>query len=144
MILVTGGTGLVGSHLLFELASKGFRVRALKRESSNTELIQRLFSWYDQERGDMLFKNIEWVIGDVLDIISLQEAMEGVDAIYHCAAVVSFMPEDKQIMLKANVDGTANVVNAALMNNIRKFCHCSSVAALGSPQKGNLVEESLV
>lgn len=144
MILVTGGTGLVGSHLLFELASKGRKIRALKRESSNTELIQRLFSWYDKERGDDLFRGIEWVVGDVLDIISLQEAMQGVDTIYHCAAIVSFMPDDKQVMLKANVDGTANIVNAALTSGIKKFCHCSSVAALGSPQKGNTIDESLV
>ncbi len=144
MILVTGGTGLVGSHLLFELASKGYNIRALKRESSNTELIQRLFSWYDKEKGKELFNRIEWVIGDVLDIVSLQEAFQGVETVYHCAAVVSFMPDDRQIMMKANVDGTANIVNVALTNDIKKFCHCSSVAALGSPQKGNLIEESLV
>lgn len=144
MILVTGGTGLVGSHLLFELAKRGCKIRALKREGSNTDMIRRLFSWYDGERGEPLFHGIEWVDGDLSDIISLQEAMSGVSYVYHCAAVVSFMPEDKQLMMKANVEGTANLVNVALMHNIRKFCHCSSVAALGSPEKNNKVDEKLV
>ncbi len=144
MILVTGGTGLVGSHLLFELASKGRSIRAIKRAGSNTELLKRLFVWYDEAAGEQLFNRIEWVEGDLLDIVSLQEAMAGVQQIYHCAAMVSFMPEDRQPMMKANVDGTANLVNIALHNDINKFCHCSSVAALGSPDRGNLVDESLV
>ncbi len=144
MILVTGGTGLVGSHLLFELASKGKIIRALKRAGSNTELIKRLFSWYDHERGDDLFERIEWVEGDLMDIVSLQEALKGMEYVYHCAAMVSFMPDDKEQMLNANVEGTANLVNVALSTDIRKFCHCSSVAAIGSPEKNNLVEESLV
>ncbi len=144
MILLTGGTGLVGSHLLFELASKGRKVRALRRAGSYTELVKRMFDWYDLERGQDLYNQVEWVEGDLLDIVSLQDALSGVDCVYHCAAVVSFMPHDRQIMLKANVDGTANLVNVAMMQNVKKFCHCSSVAALGSPDKGNLVEESLV
>lgn len=144
MILLTGGTGLVGSHLLFELASGGRKVRALKREGSNTATVRRLFSWYDPQQGDELFDNIQWVDGDVNDIVSLQECMVNVEYIYHCAAMVSFLPEDRQTMMKVNVEGTANLVNVALLNNIKKLCHCSSVAALGSPQKGNKVTESLV
>ena len=134
----------MGSHLLFELASKGRSVRALKRPGSNTELLKRLFLWYDEACGEQLYNCIEWVEGDLLYIISLQEAMAGIEQIYHCAAMVSFMPEDRQPMMKANVDGTANLVNIALQNDIKKFCHCSSVAALGSPDRGNLVDESLV
>jgi len=144
MILLTGGTGLVGSHLLFELVSGGRKVRALKRAGSHTELVKRLFCWYDPDRGEALFDAVEWVEGDLNDIMSLQESMKDVRFIYHCAAVVSFMPEDRQIMMKANVEGTANLVNVALLNKVKKFCHCSSVAALGMPQKDNLVHESLV
>ena len=144
MILVTGGTGLVGSHLLFELASQGKVIRALKRAGSNTDLIKRLFAWYDAERGEYLFDHIQWMEGDLMDIVSLQEALLGVEYVYHCAAVVSFMPDDRDLMMRANVEGTANLVNVALSADIRKFCHCSSVAAIGSPGKNNLVEESLV
>lgn len=144
MILVTGGTGLVGSHLLFELASKGKEIRALKRSGSNTELIKRLFTWYDVDRGEELFNRIQWTEGDLMDIVSLQEAVAGVEYIYHCAAIVSFMPDDKALMLKANIEGTANLVNVALNAGIRKFCHCSSVAAIGRPDKPNVIDESLV
>ena len=144
MILVTGGTGLVGSHLLFELASQGKEIRALKRAGSNTELIKRLFVWYDAGRGEDLFDRIQWVDGDLMDIVSLQEAVFGAEFIYHCAAIVSFMPDDKDQMLRANVEGTANLVNVALSADIRKFCHCSSVAAIGSPEKSNTIDESLV
>ncbi len=144
MILVTGGSGLVGSHLLFELCSKGEMVYALKRDASNTEMVKRLFHWYDPERGEELFLNIKWVEGDLNDIVSLQEAMTGVKYVYHCAAMVSFMPEDRQVMMKANVEGTANLVNVALLNDVEKFCHCSSVAAIGAPYRNKHVTESLV
>ncbi len=143
MILVTGGTGLVGSHLLYELAKRGRRVRALKRDGSNTDLVKRLFHWYDPDKGEDLFEDIRWAEGDLNDLVSLQEAMQGVKQIYHCAAMVSFLPEDRHLMKKINVEGTANLVNVAMMNDIEKFCHCSSVAALGSPQKGRAVDENL-
>ncbi len=144
MILVTGGSGLVGSHLLFELCSRGQKVSALKRDASNTDMVRRLFNWYDPEKGEELFAGIRWVEGDLNDIVSLQEAMSGIRYVYHCAAMVSFMPEDRQVMMKANVEGTANLVNIALLNDVEKFCHCSSVAAIGSPYRGNEVTESLV
>lgn len=144
MIFVTGGTGLVGSHLLYELASRGRRVRAMKRDGSNTELVKRLFYWYDPDKGEDLFDDIQWVEGDLNDLVGLEEAVQGVKQIYHCAAMVSFLPEDRQLMSKVNVEGTANLVNVALLNGIEKFCHCSSVAALGSPRKGNAVDEDLV
>ncbi len=143
-ILLTGGTGLVGSHLLFELASRGFKVRALRRESGNTGLVQRLFSWYDPHQGEEIYEDVEWVEGDVNDIVSLQEAMQGITHVYHCAATVSFLPEDRTTMMKINVEGTANMVNLALLNDIVKFCHCSSVAAVGHPQKNEVIEEKLV
>ena len=134
----------MGSHLLFELVSGGREVRALRRNSSNTELVKRLFHWYDEKKGGELFEQILWVDGDLSDLVSLQEAMEGVSHIYHCAAMVSFLPQDREVMMKANVEGTANLVNVALASGIRKFCHCSSVAALGVPEKDNKIHESLV
>ncbi len=126
MILVTGGTGLVGSHILFDLVNAGKKVRALRRPESKMEVINRLFS-----KTPELFNNIEWVEGELNDVFSLDEAMAGVDTVYHSAAFISFYQSDKNKMLKINVEGTANVVNMALKNNVGRFCHVSSVAALG-------------
>ncbi|WP_461630809.1 NAD-dependent epimerase/dehydratase family protein [Labilibaculum euxinus] len=141
MILVTGGTGLVGSHLLFDLLSKGNKVRALKRKNSNTGLVRTTFSFY-AENADKLFDTIEWFDGDMLDPFSLEDALEGIEDVYHCAALVSFKKEDGKNMLDINVEGTRNIVNACLNANIRKFCMVSSVAALGSPEEGeNTVSE---
>jgi dihydroflavonol-4-reductase len=89
MILVTGGTGLVGSHLLYDLIVSGLTVRALKRPGSNTAATLRTFSYYSDTAAD-LFSKIEWVDGDVLDFASLEDAMEGVGQVYHAAAVVCF------------------------------------------------------
>ncbi|MFP4467759.1 MAG: NAD-dependent epimerase/dehydratase family protein [Bacteroidales bacterium] len=144
MILLTGATGLVGSHLLYELVSGGRKVRATKRENSRLELIRDLFSWYDPHKGEALFGQVEWVDADLSDIVSLQEAVSDIRYIYHCAATVSFQPRDRQVMMKANVKGTANLVNVALQRGVEKFCHCSSVAALGTPLPGEVVQESLI
>ena len=144
MILLTGATGLVGSHLLYELISGGRKVRAMKRENSRLELVRDLFSWYDPDNGEALFGQVEWVDADLSDIVSLEETVSGVRYIYHCAATVSFQPRDRQVMMKANVEGTANLVNVALQNKVEKFCHCSSVAALGTPLPGEVVQESLI
>lgn len=144
MILVTGGTGLVGSHLLYELTSGGRFVRALKRGGSNTGLVRQLFTWYDAQHGESCFSRIEWVEGDVNDLVSLQEALSGITHVYHCAAVVSFLPDDRHRMMHVNVEGTASLVNLCLQQGITKLCHCSSVAAIGKPDRGNQVDESLV
>jgi len=135
MILVTGGTGLVGSHLLFDLISKGQKVRALKRESSNTDLVRNTFSYYT-DKADELYQKIEWFDGDMLEPFSLEEALKDVVDVYHCAALVSFKKEDKKNMLDINVEGTRNLVNACIDTKIRKFCMVSSIAALGSPEEG--------
>ncbi len=134
----------MGSHLLFELASEGRPLRALRRQGSNISLVRQLFLWYDPVRGQELFDAIEWVEGDLTDLFSLQEAISGVSQVYHCAAVVSFLPQDREVLLRNNVDGTANLVNLALSDNIEKFCHCSSVASLGVAPRGEMVDESLV
>ena len=144
MILLTGGTGLVGSHLLYELTIKGKRVRALKRKGSRIDIVEKIFEWYNPEKYQDQFNLIEWVDGDLSDIFSLRDALQGVNHVYHCAAVVSFVPSERPKMLKINIDGTANLVNACLMENVEKFCHCSSISALGRPDKGTWVDESLI
>jgi dihydroflavonol-4-reductase len=144
MIMVTGGTGLVGSHLLQTLARDGKPVRAIKRASSNMDMVRRVFDLYSPEPEND-FSLIEWVEADLMDIFSLEDAMEGVEEVYHCAAIVSFLPGDRKKLLQANTSGTANVVNAALGKKIRKLCHISSIAALGRPEnQSDLIDEKLV
>jgi len=129
MILVTGGTGFLGSHLLRKLVNVGQPVRALYRNA------------IPQQVKDIQNK-IEWIQGDVLDVCALEDAMQGVEKVYHCAGVVSFTPGEHQRLMKVNVEGTANVVNLALDAGARKLVHVSSVAALGRAKEGQLDESS--
>ena len=140
MQFVTGGTGLIGSHLLYRLVSSGKKVKALKRKTSKLQQVLKTFSWYS-ENAEELFGQIEWVDGDILDYFTLEKLLKGVDEVYHCAAIVSFHPKERIQMIRNNVDGTANLVNAALENGVKKFCHVSSVAALGKAENGYLVDE---
>ena len=128
-IFITGATGLVGSYLARLLLKKGYRVRALKRVNSKMDLIGP-----EAER-------IEWITGDVLDIPILEEAMAGIDQVFHCAAIVSYDPKHLKEMMAINVDGTANVVNVALHHDIKKLVHISSIAALGKSKNGEAVSE---
>jgi len=140
MILVTGGTGFVGAHLLYELLSKGKKVKALIRKNSNLDLITKIFSYYSNDYPELL-SQIDWIKGDVNDILSLDEAMSGIRQIYHCAAVVSFETKDKQRMVKTNTIGTANVVNIALKHTVEKLCYVSSIAAIGRTENDDLITE---
>ncbi len=142
MIFVTGGTGLVGSHLLLELAGQGKKVRALKRNTSDVGLVRKVFSWYRDDFDD-LFGRIEWVEGDILDYGSLECGMQGVDTLYHCAAVVSFERKKRLTMIRNNVEGTCNLVNAALSCGVKRICHVSSNSALGkSANQEPITEET--
>jgi dihydroflavonol-4-reductase len=140
MILVTGGTGLVGAHLLFELTKAGHQVKALRRQQSNTDWVKKIFSYYS-DQTETLFSQIEWVEGDILDYLSLEEALKGVTSIYHCAAIVSFHGHDHDMMLNNNVKGTGNLIDAAIHNGVNRFCHVSSIAALGKTQDGSEITE---
>lgn len=140
MILVTGGTGLVGSHLLFDLINSGKKVRALKRKSSNLDNIKKVFGYYSDD-VEKLFEKIEWFDGDVLDIFSLEDAMKDISEIYHCAGMVSFEPGNEELLTKVNVNGSANVVNIALDKKIKKLCYVSSIAALGRAEHNGFVDE---
>lgn len=130
MILVTGGTGFLGSYILQHLVEKGYEVRAIRRSN-------KPIAWI----SDSILDKVQWVEGDILDVVSLQEAMEGVDTVIHSAAVVSFAEKDRKEMYKVNVDGTANVVNMALEKNVRRLVYISSVAALGRTAGGGHVSE---
>ncbi|MBF4471818.1 NAD-dependent epimerase/dehydratase family protein [Flavobacterium sp. HJJ] len=128
MILVTGGTGLVGAHLLIHLTKKGEQVRAIYRNLDNIQKTKSLFSLY---KKNSFFELIEWIQADILDIPSLENAFQGIDKVYHCAAIISFDPKDENLVRKTNIEGTANIVNFCLNYNIQKLCHVSSIAALG-------------
>jgi dihydroflavonol-4-reductase len=144
MILITGATGLVGSYLTFELLRSGHNVRALKRPSGDLGMLKKVLKLYS-DKPDELFSKIEWAEGDILDIFSLEDALEGVEEVYHCAALVSFLPRDKKRLIRINTEGTANLVNAALGKKVRKLCHVSSIAALGRPEnQSDLIDENLV
>lgn len=140
MILVTGGTGLVGSHLLLSLLQEGKKVRALKRATSNIENVLETFKYYTPA-AESLFKKIEWYDAGILDLEKLSGAMDSVEEIYHCAAFVSFVPTEKKKTLDTNIKGTANLVKLSLENKIRKFCFVSSTAALGNARGGEEVNE---
>ncbi|HLP20059.1 MAG TPA: NAD-dependent epimerase/dehydratase family protein [Chitinophagales bacterium] len=130
MNLITGATGLVGSYLARHLLAKGEKVRAIKRVMSDTSLLNDVDG------------QIEWVEGDVLDIPSLEEAMEGVTQVYHCAAVISFIPSEVDQMMKVNIEGAANVMNAALVSGVEKMIHVSSTASFGLPAvAGKVIDE---
>jgi dihydroflavonol-4-reductase len=141
MILVTGGTGLVGSHLLFDLVKKGEKPRAIYRSETKIKEVKKVFSYYS-ENYEELFAKIEWVKGDVLDIVSLDEAFDNVNKVYHCAAAVAIGGMKPDELIDANVSSTANVVDLCLDRNVKKLCHVSSIAALGNSNNGDLINES--
>jgi len=130
MILVTGGTGLVGAHLLFQLSQKEEKIRALRRSLSSVDQTRKIFSYYTPQ-PEKFFSKIEWVEGNILDIDTLLSAMENVEKVYHTAAKVSFDPKDKTEIMETNVTGTVNVVNACLEKKVKKLCYVSSIAAVG-------------
>lgn len=140
MILVTGGTGFIGSHLLFHLANEGEKVKALLRPGSSTDLTAKIFSYYSDDPQELL-ENIEWVEGDLLDFFSLVNVLQGIEQVYHIAAAVSFHSNDKEKVIETNVVGTANLVNAALEQKVRKLCFVSSIGALGRAVSKDLVTE---
>jgi len=144
MILVTGATGMLGSHLLCELAKKKVAVRAMCRENSRMEQVRNVFRLYT-DAPEEAFSRIEWVKGDMTDIYAVEEAMEGVQQVYHCAALMSFESRHHRQMLKVNSIGAANIVNAALQKGVGRLCHVSSIAALGRPENNSdTIDEKLL
>ncbi|WP_163517059.1 NAD-dependent epimerase/dehydratase family protein [Gelidibacter japonicus] len=133
MILVTGGTGLVGSHLLYKLLKTSNKIRAIYRREHKLALVKKVFSYYSADY-ESLFEQIEWVEADITDIPALQRAFQDIDYVYHCAAFVSFEPDKYHVLRKINIEGTANVVNLCLSYQVKKLCYVSSIAAIGHQQ----------
>lgn len=120
-VLITGATGLVGSAVARKFLSENHEVFALARPGADKRLLSDTNP------------HLTWVEGDILDILSLEKAIEQVDYVVHTAAVVSFVPRDRKMMYKVNAEGTANVVNVCLKYKTGKLCHVSSIAAIGRP-----------
>lgn len=118
-VFITGATGLVGSFVCRQLLENGHTIRAVKRTSSKMTLLE------DIEH------RIEWVVGDMNDTEFLEESLEGIEAVIHAAAIISFDKRWEQKMYHTNVLGTADLVNTCLKLNVKKFLHISSVAAIG-------------
>ncbi|MEP7279073.1 MAG: NAD-dependent epimerase/dehydratase family protein [Bacteroidota bacterium] len=129
--MITGGTGFLGAYIIKELVQKGYSLRVLRRTNILPSFIPAA-----------VFDPVEWINGDILDMPFLEDAMEGIDAVVHCAATVSFSTAERRQMFRINIEGTANLVNAALQKNIRRLLHVSSVAALGRTTLGETVTET--
>jgi len=127
-VLVTGGSGLVGKELIRQLINKGKKVRAVFNKNTISEINSHL---------------LEQVHCNILDVEGLAFAMNGIQQVYHCAAIVSFNPARQKEMFKVNIEGTANVVNAALDAGVQKIVYVSSVAALGRLRDNGAVNEKL-
>lgn len=142
MVFVTGATGILGRVIVLELLKKGKNVRAAKRATSNLDEVKHSYSFYT-ENPDEFFNKIEWINVDFDDIQSIQDALKGVDEVYHCAAKVGFNPDDAKEMYHTNVKGTQNLLYACENSEVKKFLHVSSVAVLDiDNENGELDEDS--
>jgi nucleoside-diphosphate-sugar epimerase len=140
MILVTGGTGLVGSHLLYHLTQKDEPIRATYRSEKSLEKVRNVFSYYTDQVDDF-FSKIDWQQADITEVPAMIPLFEGVTQVYHCAALISFVPSYYREMRKVNIHGTAIMVNLAIDAGVKKFCYVSSIAAIGDDPKKTIVDE---
>ena len=131
-VFVSGATGFVGAYLAQELLKAGYRVFALRRPNSPMDLVK---GFADQ---------IQWIEGDLMDLPSLDEALHGIDYVYHAAALISFDPKQAALMQRINVEGTANLLDAALAQGVKKFLHVSSIAALGRKEHQTHIDENSI
>jgi nucleoside-diphosphate-sugar epimerase len=142
MILVTGGTGLVGAHLLLELLGSDNKVRAIHRKNSDLRVVKKVFSYYmSSEEAEACFHKIDWQEANILDVQELSRAFTGVSEVYHCAALVSFDSSRVNELRKTNIEGTANVVNVSLSSKVRKLCYISSIAAMDAGPGVDIITE---
>ena len=140
MILVTGGTGLVGAHLLYHLLGENDAVKAIYRKNSDLEAVKNVFSYYSDD-FEAIFQKIEWVEADITDVYLLEKAFENVTEVYHSAALISFNPKDYKMLRKVNIEGTANIVNLCIEKKIKKLCFVSSIATIEKAVNKTTIDE---
>ena len=139
MNLVTGATGLLGSHVLVELVKNGQHCRASFRDAAKVQAVKRLFHYYFKEEAEEKWALIQWVQADLTDLVDIDQLVHGTDFVYHCAALVSFFKADFELCLQQNRYVTASLVDFSLKHKVKHFCHVSSTAAIGGA--GKLVNE---
>ncbi|ARV15952.1 NAD-dependent epimerase/dehydratase family protein [Polaribacter sp. SA4-12] len=139
MILVTGGTGLVGAHLLYHLIKNDEKIRAIYRSENRIEKVKEVFSFYTDDTS--LISKIEWFKADITDVPSMIPAFIGIEKVYHCAALISFNPKDYREMRKVNIHGTAIIANLSIDAKVDKICFVGSIASIGSSANGSLITE---
>ncbi len=140
-IFITGATGMVGAHLAYYMLKKGYAVRALRRSSSSLKTIAFVFACYENDPKPLL-NQIEWLEGDTTDYYSIEDNLNGIDAVYHCAALISYWPKEFALMEKINTEGTANIVNACIFKGIKRLVFVSSAAALGHDEHITVYDEN--
>ena len=142
MIFVTGGTGMLGSYLLLELLKSGKDVVASKRKESSTKITKLVFDTFsDTDTPNELFSKIKWVDIDLFSQANIEEELSNISEVYHCAAYISNSLSNKNKLIENNQTITQNIVNASINCNIDKFCHVSSISALGNSSNGELISE---
>ena len=140
MILVTGGTGIVGAHLLLKCVKQNSKVVATYRREEGLKKIKTLF---EKQSPDYLkyFKTIEWIKAPLNDLTLLNNAFKNIDYVYHCAAKVTLADSNAEKLMKSNAEGTANIVNASIKHKIKKLVYVSSIAAIGAEKYITTVDE---
>ena len=140
MILVTGGTGIVGAHLLLKCVKQNSKVVATYRRKEGLKKIKTLFENLSPENHKH-FKTIEWIKAPLNDLTLLNNAFKNIDYVYHCAAKVTLADSNAEKLMKSNVEGTANIVNASIKHKIKKLVYVSSIAAIGADKYITTVDE---
>ncbi|MBE9508063.1 MAG: NAD-dependent epimerase/dehydratase family protein [Chloroflexi bacterium] len=128
--LVTGATGCVGANVVAALLARGYDVRAMRRTTSSLDALDGL--------------EPELVVGDILEPASLVAASEGCALVFHVAAVSDYWRTPAERIYEVNVEGTRNVLAAALETGVERLVFTSSIGALGLPQAGHLLDESSI
>ncbi|GAB7255638.1 SDR family oxidoreductase [Polaribacter sp. OB-PA-B3] len=139
MILVTGGTGLVGAHLLYHLIKNDEKIRAIYRTEEKIKAVEKVFSYYTDDTS--LITKIDWFKADITEVPAMIPAFKNIEKVYHCAAFISFNPKDYREMRKVNIHGTAIIVNLAIDAKVKKMCFVGSIASVGDALNGQLITE---
>jgi len=137
-IFVTGGTGFLGSHLLYKLVLNGYSPLAIKRKNSQLKSVKNIFSI---NKKIHLYENIKWENCDLKNIFKLEKKLDKIDTVFHCAGLVSFNKNDKDDLFETNYIGSKNLVNLCLKKPIKKFCHVSSIATLSNNTTDQILNE---